>query len=382
MMENEIKKQLRKFRGLEIAMDNIRLDDMLLPPDQDLTQTEDFSNLEYFKKYGFKVSSIFSKIYERYNGIKSDKYIPASLYFYYINPYLLNMNLSMAYVDKNSYSNLFPEIKTPITIIKNINGRFYSAFGEEMNASQAVEEILRHNKFIIKPSIESGRGRDVKLVNNDKGDIPIEELFKIYESDFIVQEIVKQSKELNKLNPTSLNTCRLYSFRPVNSMDYVVLGAAVRFGGQGSHVDNLCAGGGLCKIEEDGTISDRIYQYCNWTPRYLSEERGLKNLVFPSFDKVRETCLSLHRRLPYMDLIGWDIAVDENGDVILIELNQYPDCELLQMFNGPMFGEYTDDLLEAISKNETKIISVAKRIFPNLSSHHDYNFEIGKQYTI
>lgn len=83
-----------------------------------------------------------------------------------------------------------------------------------------------------------------------------------------------------------------------------------------------------------------------------------------------------------MDLVGWDIAVAEDGTPVLIELNQYPDCEFIQLFNGPMFGKYTDALLEAISHNGTRFVTVAKRSFPGISEHHDYNFEIGKQYSI
>lgn len=66
-----------------------------------------------------------------------------------------------------------------------------------------------------------------------------------------------------------------------------------------------------------------------------------------------------------MDLIGWDIAIGQDGEPILIELNQYPDCELIQMFNGPMFGEYTDSLMEQISKYKTKAVTVYKRFFEN-----------------
>lgn len=118
----------RKFRGLEIAMDNIRMEEQLLPPGYSLEGLPS-KNQPYFKQYGFKVSEAFSAIYEKANGISSDKYIPASLYFYYISPFLMNMNMTLAYVDKNNYCRLFPDVKQPRTICQNINGRFYNCLG-------------------------------------------------------------------------------------------------------------------------------------------------------------------------------------------------------------------------------------------------------------
>lgn len=118
----------RKFRGLEIAMDNIRMEEQLLPPNFSLDGLPS-RNQAYFKKYGFKVSEAFAAIYEMANGIASDKYIPASLYFYYISPYLMNMNLTLSYVDKNNYCRLFPNVKQPETLFHNINRRFYNYLG-------------------------------------------------------------------------------------------------------------------------------------------------------------------------------------------------------------------------------------------------------------
>ncbi len=372
----------RKFRGLEIAMDNIRMEEQLLPPGYSIEGLPS-KNQPYFKQFGFKVSAAFSAIYEKANGIASDKYIPASLYFYYISPYLMNMNMTMAYVDKNNYCRLFPDVKQPETICHNINGRFYNCLGgAHLALNDVISKLSCIDSYIIKPAIESGRGRDVTLVCNEKSRQKIEQTLKSFESDFIVQHVVKQHPTLSSLNPTSLNTCRVYTYLPILRQEYVVLGAAVRFGGKGAYRDNACTGGGFCKIHKDGRIDDRISQYRFLGRRSLTEEKGLVDLQFPSFDKVINTCLNMHRQLPYMDLVGWDIAVNEDGEPILIELNQYPDCEFIQLFNGPMFGEYTDDLLAAISNSSTRYVTVAKRHFPALSIHHDYNFEIGKQYSI
>lgn len=370
----------KKFRGLEITMENIRMEEQLLPKGytgEDLP----YKPLDYFKQYGFKVSSAFPEIYKRCNGIESDKYIPASLYFYYISPYLVNMNLSMAYVDKNMYFRHFPNVRQPKTLFHNMSGRFYTEDMKEVSLEEAVNTLSSKDRFIVKPSIESGRGRDVKLVT--EGDnLIIEQVLKDYESNYIVQDVVKQHSTMARLNETSLNTIRLYTYRVIGTGEYVLLGAAVRFGGKGAYRDNACTGGGFCKVNEDGSVADEIHNYCRFGWGSLKAEKGIENLVIPNYSKVVETVLSLHKTIPYMDLIGWDIAVDEEGVPTLIELNQYPDCEFIQIFNGPMFGEYTDELLEHISKHHIEAVTVYKRSFENGPKQYEYNFEVGKAYSI
>ena len=370
----------KKFRGLEITMENIRMEEQLLPEGYDASELP-YKPLDYFKQYGFKVSSAFPEIYKRCNGIVSDKYIPASLYFYYISPYLVNMNLSMAYVDKNMYFRHFPDVRQPKTIFHNMSGRFYTTEMQEATFDEAVDTLSRTERFIVKPAIESGRGRDVKMWIGG-GISELRNILNDYESNYIIQEVVTQHPDMGKLNPTSLNTCRLYTYRRVGTSEYMLLGAAVRFGGKGAYRDNACTGGGFCKINDDGSVEDAIHNYRRFGWGSLKAEKGLEGLRIPNYDKVLETALRLHKTIPYMDLIGWDIAVDEEGEPVLIELNQYPDCEFLQIFNGPMFGDYTDELLERISKHHIEAVTVYKRSFENGPKQYEYNFEVGKAYSI
>ena len=59
-----------------------------------------------------------------------------------------------------------------------------------------------------------------------------------------------------------------------------------------------------------------------------------------------------HYQLPYFKLMGWDIAIEEDGTPTMIEFNTTPD--LSQSANGPAFGEYTEMILkEAKSRNNT-----------------------------
>ena len=204
-----------RFRGLEIAMDNIRMQEHLLPSGFNVDSLS-YEHTEYFLKYGFKVPKALSELYYRYNGIKSEKYISDSIYFYYISPFLINMNLSTAFVDKNMYYLHFPNIRQPETVLHCAGRRYYTPkFKASVSRKEVIAMLLEEEEFIIKPSIYSGRGRDVQFINVcsvDENDLS--NLLDNYCYDFIVQRPVVQHSDLCKLNPTSLNTLRLYTYNP------------------------------------------------------------------------------------------------------------------------------------------------------------------------
>lgn len=358
------------IKGFDIKADMYRLELDVAPEGFDITSIETHS-VEYFKKYGFRYSSLASELYYRYNGIRSEKYIPASLYYYYIAPYLIKMDFVHAYDDKCIYSKLFPYMKQPIWVLKNMNGRIYipdptSYNGEkEIDFNDAVAFMKTQGKCVIKPTLTGG-GQGVQLYDfsyNNEDSIKI--LLNEYKFGFIIQKPVKNSDELKRLNATSLNTCRIYTYRRVDSSEYVVLGSAIRFGGEGAFRDNACSGGGFCRINPDGRLDDTIYRYRHFEKGSLKRDKGIDSLVIPQYDKMVDCCKALHRCLPYCDLVGWDVTEDEDGDLILIEYNYAADSEFLQIFNGPAFGDYTDELMAKISQPTSEDMIAIRRSFIN-----------------
>ena len=60
--------------------------------------------------------------------------------------------------------------------------------------------------------------------------------------------------------------------------------------------------------------------------------------------------------IPHFRLVSWDIAIDESGEPILIEMNSaYGGPELHQFSNGPIFGEDTEEILEEVFGNNKKV---------------------------
>lgn len=338
-------------------------------PDEFIVEEEDNRKNDFFKQYGFRTSNYVNDLYFRYNGIKSDKYIPSDLYLFYIFPSLVSREMMFAYIDKNNYEMLFPNIAQPKVIVRNQNG--YYSYGLEggfklLTQNEAIDVLSNYSSFIIKPSNDTGGGKGVRKVTvqngmTNKGET-LEELFKSYIQDFVVQEVVEQYEPFNQLNRNSLNTMRIITYRR-NGNEFVFLGAFIRFGVNGAEVDNMGMGGLACKVASDGLIEDRVYYTRHFKLGSLKELFGIEQLYVPNFQSVLDFCYNLHSQLNYFDLCGWDIAIGKDGEPVFIELNQYPDCESFQITNGPMFGEYTDEIMEKVSKNKTQFTLSIRREF-------------------
>jgi hypothetical protein len=54
-------------------------------------------------------------------------------------------------------------------------------------------------------------------------------------------------------------------------------------------------------------------------------------------------------------LIAWDFAVDSNGTPIVIEINlDSGEIQFHQIYNGPLFGDRTGEVVEYIKKHPLK----------------------------
>ena len=201
---------------------------------------------------------------------------------------------------------------------------------------------------VIKPSVLGSWGIGVNLFHSENGFVPemntsVEDLFSRYKKCFIIQSKLQQHPELAKLNPTSVNTIRVMSYRRDNEV--IILYAVIRIGRKGKVVDNESSGGIKADIDlQTGRIKGLAYgNPTEGTMPHTDSGVILDKYLIPSFSQLLDFVKDLHLRLPYFRLIGWDVSVDTNGNPILIEWNRSSD--LSQVAHGPAFGDYTEEIL-------------------------------------
>ena len=212
---------------------------------------------EYWKKY-IKISTNYHKLYSDCNGIKSVKYIPDYVWYYWIEYYFNKVEYAPAIDDKNYYDSLLIDVKQPETVIKNVDNVFLDNKGAIIEKQDAInlikKSLLVDKELIIKPAIESCGGSNVQIINNE---LEIKNILDNYKSNYIIQKLIKQSEELKKLHPQSVNTIRIMSLLYKNQV--YILSSVLRIGVNDSRVDNYSSGGVSCGINEDGTLKGVLF---------------------------------------------------------------------------------------------------------------------------
>ena len=307
--------------------------------------------LPYWKKYGYKPAKYWYDIFSEREQKVDPRYIPDDLYYGVMVPYFSNTLFRRLGEDKCYHDIWFPDLKRPGTVCKNIAGVFYNENMDIITFDEAVQLCLEYDgEFLVKPSVDSGEGRLIKFY--EPGEATKENLtkeFKEIDSNFLVQKGVKQHKDLAVFNETSLNTIRVVSFFFKDEVH--ILSSILRVGAKGSKVDNICAGGYACVINEDGVLADKgVNRKAEWVSE-TNDNVPFKGRKIPAYDEIIRLIKREHKKLAHFKLIGWDFCIDEEGDPVFIEFNSCPGTN--QITFGPTFGDLTDEVLEEVFIKKT-----------------------------
>jgi len=304
----------------------------------------------FYKKHGIKSISIsWHEFYSDCNRNFSSGYVPEDLFYLKIEPALNATLFFPALSDKNLIDKLFTKVKQPEIILKNSNGFFYHD-NKLIDYDEALDCCNISEKMIIKPTIDSWGGKNVHMFagpDDNSNQQSVADLFEVYQQNFIVQKVVEQHFEMSQLNSTSLNTFRVMTFLEGKAVK--VLSVVVRIGRKGSITDNATSGGISCGVKPDGQLNETGFDISGKPITVTDDGMNLKDIQLSFIDKVKDVAQTLHVDLPYFKIISWDLALDVNGEVILIEHNDFgQEINFHQLNNGAVLTP----LVEAYAKQK------------------------------
>jgi hypothetical protein len=81
-------------------------------------------------------------------------------------------------------------------------------------------------------------------------------------------------------------------------------------------------------------------EYRCWE-RHPDAATRFEEVLVPRFADAVTTCTSAHERLPQIGLVGWDVTIEADGRVVILEANVgYPGIRLHEAMDGPHFRVY------------------------------------------
>ena len=324
---------------------------------KELTKEQEQQIKNYWEKYTNDFDIAYHKYYIDRTGKFDEKFIPDDLFVGYIDGYLNNRAIEPGVADKNYFDLYLKGFNLPKTYVHLINGIFEDENYNIISKEQAIKILLSASNITIKPSMASYGGKGVKFLNKPSKKELIDLFDNLGEDNLIFQETVKQSEVTAKLHPNSLNTVRIMTLI-LDGEVKVLPWAAFRMGIGNSKVDNASFGGIYCKINEDGTLSNFAYNALG--KRFDKHPDGgeFSSVKFNFMDQIKLLVKQSAQRFPHFRLIGWDIAITENNEPIIIEANlTMSGMDVIETIGGPLFGEYTDKVLNEVflQKHKKKI---------------------------
>lgn len=213
---------------------------------------------------------------------------------------------------------------------------------------EGVRRILQAKAVqscVIKAT-EGSHGDDVWVVNHIdyRNDDCVLHLFNgqeisltsiLKEHPLIFESVIHQTEQLASLNPSSVNTVRFMTTLYPDG-EARLIATFIKIGRAGSCVDNAGAGGNVdaCVDTETGELKYAI--------RYDGEHKhpdidvhpdtktAINGIVINNWDSIKQQVLKYQQAFPYIKAAGWDIAITDEGPMV-IEVNDFWD-RLGQLF--------------------------------------------------
>lgn len=325
-------------------------------------QEEEFNSF-WKDNYGKVMRPWWNKMYEGFNGVYHYDYFPEVIYITELEPKLNPIEYCKYIEDKSFVDIIFgrvDEVKIPQTFVTCCNGIFRNADYELVSKESVFDFLKNIGNCVIKPTVDTGSGKGVEFFNFTDGvdtfsKENLKDTLKRYGKNFIVQQGVTNSDKLKALNPASLNTFRVISY--IVDSEVKIAPITVRIGSGECKLDNIHSGGYAIGVNDDGTLKEYAYQlgYCNKSVKdkmHPNSKVVFKDYYIGDIDKVKEVAKKLHSIVPYVGIISWDLSLDENDDVILIEANCHDQgIWFPQIVNEkPLFGDDTAYMLRLLKK--------------------------------
>ena len=199
---------------------------------------------------------------------------------------------------------------------------------EPSKAEVSIDDYFGRDQEVICKIIDGECADSVLLIKrNDTGlyngdeQITVEKLKSVFKDRrYLVQEVIKQHDDINKLNPYCVNTIRIITVRGKSGV-INILAASIRIGaGSDSFVDNRAAGGMAVGIDGNGRLMKYGFQHAEFGGR--NEKHPVTGVVFegyqlPYWPQVEELVKKAHKCIMGLQSIGWDVAITPTGPVLI-----------------------------------------------------------------
>lgn len=153
------------------------------------------------------------------------------------------------------------------------------------------------------------------------------------ENSLLLEQIIRQHEELNRINPTCVNSVRINAARAKDGGIHFI-GAALRCGGVDAAVDNFHSGGVAYTLDINsgqvlgfGRDNHSLEEYS----RHPGSGYYMPGFKVPGWENILSCVRQAMELVPSMGYVGWDLAVTPDGPELIEGNFSYPGGNIIQL---------------------------------------------------
>lgn len=295
-----------------------------------------------------RVTHLYHQVYTNEYGKFFPEYLPDELFYTDIDRFY-NGREEARYLDnKCYYQQIFPNIRQPKMVAMHCGNNWLDEQGALLTDAQLVEKLQSESEVVLKIATNSEGGAGIRFLPGNLSQEEWEKILNTVNQDMVIQRVLKQHNELACLHESSVNTLRLLSILYEQEVKiYLIM---LRIGVGDARVDNNSAGALQCILDEDGNFMEKAYfNNGDIATSHPDEGYRFKEQKLYHVDKAIELVKKAHPCVPHFRMVSWDIAIDEEGEAVLIEANlSLGGIVNVQCAKGPLFGDDTRRILDEV----------------------------------
>lgn len=302
--------------------------------------------------FGKTIPLYWHRLYASYTGQVDPLYFPEIYYSTILERKLNDFNVALSAEDKGQldivlHDPLTNQSNTVPSYIIRVSGVYYDNQRNMIDQNMALNTLRNIGKCVIKPTNDTDSGRGVRVLNLKEGvdtktSEIIESILCSYTQDIIVQEYIHAHELIKALNPSSVNTIRIITYRCNGGIFHTPL--AMRIGANNAEVDNIHAGGFVIGLDDEGNLNKYAFtEYGEKVAIHPMSNIEFGSYVIPGVQAAISMAERKHALFPRLTFISWDFTILDNGEPIIIEMNtRNQSAWFPQMVNGKsLFGDNT-----------------------------------------
>ena len=186
------------------------------------------------------------------------------------------------------------------------------------------EFIFLHKKVLIKPN-RGFEGRGIHTLDFSKNDLDENALFEDLRKQKVIMEEVITRGVLSEFNPSSINSIRIVTLLTGDTTE--IKYANIKMGRGDILTDNFGSGGIVAVVDANtGIIVTRgTNKKKEWFITHPTSGKQIIGYQIPRWEDIVNTVVAASKVVPEVRHVGWDVTINEAGEVVIIEGNDNSD---------------------------------------------------------